>query len=141
MVVYEIKNPLPPIIEPAKIPDKVTKPVDEINPVVRINQFKSVWDRRKNKNKGEKNGPPVSRETAQAVRRLIHKLNQDLELHNIPIHLTLIQEVDGSSLDIYDSSDPNACVVVGEFFVPRNEIPSFVHSLEQEAGIMVDRVS
>lgn len=140
MVVYEIKNPVsvPPEL---KKQERSTEPIQAIDSVARINQFRQIWERRKNREGREESGLPVPIEAENEVRRLINKLNHDLERHGIMLHLTLASKEGGLALDIYDCSDLHSCTIVGELFISTDELPGFILSLQQETGIMVNRMS
>lgn len=141
MAVYEIKNPVQAPLVPKRSVERITEPVDEINHLVRINQFRQFWEKSREKGERQEYRPTMSPATEQTANRLIQQLNEDLERHHIAVHLTLSAAPEGFFLEIYDCTDTHACYIVGDLFIPEHDLPLFVRSLQQEAGIIVDRIS
>ena len=141
MVVYKIKNPTPP--PPAKSPPRKVDldPVDQIAALKRLGEFKR---QRRNREQGEQRQPAggsLSPNDRKTVRGLIDQVNANLKKQGVLIHLVLVQDENGMSIDVYDCSDASVCEVVRDIVIDITELPGLLKSLEQETGILINTIS
>jgi len=135
----EIKFPRPIRIDPYRAQKKVD-PIDGLAPVARIGAFKREWHRDQEDRRQQAQAflSPVE-ETA--VRSLVEKVNNHLENQKILIHLVLIKDEHGYSLDIYDCTGNEQCAIIGDVIIDLNDLPVLLKNLQQEAGILLDTIS
>lgn len=136
MPVYEVRNPTPVPPEPESKP-RTAEQVDDLRPVAKVRYFRRQWIRRRWEYGKSVEGALVP--TAEkSVRRLIDKVNQDLERQNVKIHLRLLKEEENYLLDIYDCSDNKVCNIIGDLIIPLDDLPHFIKNLQEEAGVLLD---
>lgn len=155
----EIKFPRPIRIDPYRSEKKVD-PIDGPAPVARIGAFKREWQRnreerrqkerrqqerrqqerrQKERRHKEQSFFPSAEETS--VRRLVEQVNTHLENQKILIHLVLIKDEHGYSLDVYDCTGNEQCSIIGDVVIDLNDLPVLLKNLQQEAGILLDTIS
>jgi hypothetical protein len=135
----EIKFPRPIRIDPYR-KEKRVDPIDGLSPVARIGAFTREWQRnREGRRRQEQALLPSTEETS--VRRMVAQVNTHLENQKIPLHLVLIKDAHGYSLDLYDCSDNEQCSVIGDVLIDLNDLPVLLKNLQQEAGILLDTIS
>lgn len=135
----EIKFPRPITVDSYKSEKKVDA-VDGITPVIRIGAFKKEWTKRRG-GEGSRNPGPLTAAGEEAIRKLIEQINDHLETQKILIHLVLRKEKEGYSLDVYDCTSNDACSVIHDIIINLEDLPSLLHNLQQESGILIDTVS
>ncbi|HIJ89489.1 MAG: hypothetical protein OEV89_01340 [Desulfobulbaceae bacterium] len=135
----EIKFPRPIRIDPYRSEKKVD-PIDGLAPVARIGAFKREWQRDKDTRQEHKQSPFPSAEEAE-VRHLVEQVNTHLENQKILIHLVLIKDEHGYSLDVYDCTGSDQCSIIGDVVIDLNDLPVLLKNLQQEAGILLDTIS
>jgi len=135
----EIKFPRPIRIDPYRKEKKVD-PIDGITPVARIGAFKREWQRGKESRRHQEESLFLSPEET-SVRRLVAQVNTHLENQNILIHLVLIKDENGYSLDVYDCTGNEQCSIIGDVVIDLNDLPVLLKNLQQEAGILLDTIS
>ena len=135
----EIKFPRPIRIDPYKS-EKRVDPIDGLTPVARIGAFTREWQR--NKEDRRQQGQALFPSTEEtAVRRLVEQVNAHLEHQKILIHLVLIKDEHGYSLDVYDCTGNEQCSIIGDVVIDLNDLPVLLKNLQQEAGILLDTIS
>lgn len=135
----EIKFPRPNRINPYRKQKKVD-PIGGLAPVTRIGAFKHEWQRDK---EGRRN-PEASLNSFPeegSLRNLVEQVNTHLEKQEILIHLVLIKDEHGFSLDIYDCSGSEQCSIIGDVVIDLNDLPVLLKNLQQQAGILLDTIS
>lgn len=135
----EIKFPRPTRIDPYRLTKKVA-PIDGLAPLLRIGAFKQEWqrDREERRQQGQSLFP-ASEETA--LRHLVGQVNTHLENQKILIHLLLIKDERGYSIDVYDCTRKDQCSIIGDVVIDLNDLPVLLKNLQQEAGILLDTIS
>lgn len=137
----EIKFPRLTVVDPFKTERQVDS-IDQVNPVHPIGAYLREWQRRRRGGQRTEREPvplPINRE--KASRRLIDRINEHLEQRNIQLHLTLVKEDDGYTLDVYDCSSDQACTIIRDIVISVDELPALLRNLQDEAGILIDTVS
>jgi len=135
----EIKFPRPIRIDPYRSEKKV-EPIDGLTPVARIGAFAREWQR--NREERRQQGQALFPSTEEtAVRRLVEQVNSHLENQKIFIHLVLIKDELGYSLDVYDCTGNEQCAIIGDVVIDLNDLPVLLKNLQQEAGILLDTIS
>jgi hypothetical protein len=135
----EIKFPRPIRIDPYRAEKKVD-PIDGLTPVARIGAFAREW-RRNREERRQREQDIFSPTEETAVRRLVEQVNTHLETQKILIHLVLIKDERGYSLDIYDCTGNERCSIIGDVVIDLNDLPVLLKNLQQEAGILLDTIS
>jgi len=135
----EIKFPRPIRIDPYRSEKKVD-PIDGLTPVARIGAFTREWQRNREERRQKEQALFPSTEEP-AVRRLVAQVNTDLEKQKIPLHLVLIKDERGYSLDVYDCTGNEQCSIIGDVIIDLNDLPALLKNLQQEAGILLDTIS
>lgn len=135
----EIKFPRPIRTDPYRTKKKVD-PIDGLAPVARIGAFTREWQRSREERRRQGQALFPSPEES-SVRRLVQQTNTHLENRKIPIHLVLIKDEHGYSLDVYDCSDQTQCSVIGDVVIDLNDLPLLLKNLQQEAGVLLDTIS
>lgn len=135
----EIKFPRPIRIDPYRLQKKVD-PIDGLAPVAHIGAFRREWHRDK-KERRQQAQPFLSTGEETAVRSLVEQVNNHLENKKILIHLVLIKDEQGYSLDVYDCTGNEQCSVIGDVVLDLNDLPVLLKNLQQEAGILLDTIS
>jgi len=134
----EIKFPRPIRIDPYRRKKKV-EPIDNLSAVARIGAFTRDWQRNREDRRGQSTVSPTPEEAS--VRHLVQQVNTHLENQNILIHLVLIKNQDGYSLDVYDCTGNEQCAIIGDVVIDLNDLPMLLKNLQQEAGILLDTIS
>ena len=134
----EIKFPRPIRIDPYRTEKKVD-PIGGLTPVARIGAFTREW--RRNREERRQQGQILSSPEETSVRRLVDQVNTHLENQKILIHLVLIKDEHGYSLDVYDCTGNEQCSIIGDVVIDLNDLPVLLKNLQQEAGILLDTVS
>jgi chromatin segregation and condensation protein Rec8/ScpA/Scc1 (kleisin family) len=134
----EIKFPRPIRIDPYRRKKKVD-PIDGLSAVARIGAFTRAWQRNREDRRNQSNASPTPEEAS--VRHLVQQVNTHLENQNILIHLVLIKNQDGYSLDVYDCTGNEQCSIIGDVVIDLNDLPMLLKNLQQEAGILLDTIS
>lgn len=134
----EIKFPRPVRVNRYD-PKKKIAPIDGLSQVARIGAFTREWQRNREERQRREQLLPLPEETS--VRRLVAQVNSHLENQRIPIHLVLIKDERGYSLDVYDCTGNEQCAIIGDVAIDLNDLPALLKNLQQEAGILLDTVS
>ncbi|MDG4475614.1 hypothetical protein [Thiovibrio frasassiensis] len=134
----EIKFPRPIRIDPYRKEKKVD-PVDGLSPIARIGAFRRDWQRNKDRRQQREVLLPSPEEAS--IRRLVEQVNTHLENQNILIHLVLIKDEHGYSLDVYDCTFDDQCAIIGDVVIDLDDLPALLKNLQQEAGILLDTIS
>ena len=120
-------------------PKKKIAPIDGLSQVARIGAFTREWQRNREDHRQQEQLLPLPEETS--VRRLVEQVNTHLENQRIPIHLVLIKDEHGYSLDVYDCTGNEQCAIIGDVVIDLNDLPALLKNLQQEAGILLDTIS
>ena len=134
----EIKFPRPMRIDRYGAKKKIA-PIDGLSQVARIGAFTREWQRNREDRRQQEQILPLPEETS--VRRLVEQVNTHLENQRIPIHLVLIKDEHGYSLDVYDCTGNEQCAIIGDVVIDLNDLPALLKNLQQEAGILLDTIS
>ncbi len=105
-----------------------------------MNHHPGKWEKGKNRpylKEVEENLPD---EAERDLLLLIHQVNDNLEKSHVPIHLGLVREKNGYALDIYDCTDGISCKLVKDETIHLEDLPDLLKNLQQEAGILIDRI-
>ena len=135
----EIKFPRPIRIDPYRKEKKVD-PIDGLSPVARIGAFTREWQRNREGRRQQEQALFSSTEET-GVRRLVEQVNTHFATQKILIHLVLIKDEHGYSLDVYDCSGTEQCSIIGDAVIDLNDLPALLRNLQQEAGILLDTIS
>ncbi|OGQ98563.1 MAG: hypothetical protein A2505_01800 [Deltaproteobacteria bacterium RIFOXYD12_FULL_55_16] len=135
----EIKFPRPIRIDPYRTEKKVD-PVNGLAPVARIGAFTRDWQRDRD-GRRQQGQTLLSATEETAVRRLVAQVNLHLEKQKILIHLVLIKDEHGYSLDVYDCTGNEQCAIIGDVVIDLNDLPVLLKNLQQEAGILLNTIS
>ena len=140
VITDEFKFPQPPRIEPGAR----GRGVDRIDGIISVLPVKRYWRKwRKNKDrhylKGvDKSLPDGAEKTLQI---LVDNVNENLQKHQVPIHIALVRIDNGYEIDIYDCSDNRVCRIIRENEVHFEDLSTLFHQLQEESGILIDTVS
>lgn len=134
----EIKFPRPIRIDPYRKEKKV-EPIDGLSPVARIGAFTREWQRNREGRRQQEQA--FSSPEESAVRRLVEQVNTHFANQKILLHLVLIKDEHGYSLDVYDCSGKEQCSIIGDAVIDLNDLPALLRNLQQEAGILLDTIS
>lgn len=135
----EIKFPRPIRIDAYRVKKKVA-PIDGLTPVARIGTFTREWQRNREERRRQGQAlflPPDE----TSVRHLVEQANTHLEKQKILLHLVLVKDAHGYSLDVYDCTGNEQCAIIGDVVIDLNELPALLKNLQQEAGILLDTIS
>ena len=136
----EIKFPRPIRIDPyRKDKEKKVDPIDGLSPVARIGAFTREWQRNREGRRQQEQALFSPEESA--VRRLVEQVNTHFAHQKILLHLVLIKDEHGYSLDVYDCSGKEQCSIIGDAVIDLSELPVLLRNLQQEAGILLDTIS
>jgi hypothetical protein len=138
----EMKFPPPVRVEPFK-PGEELKPVDGVAPIKRIGDFHKEW-RRSRQEAGRRELREKVAELPggpQGVKELVDQVNRRLDDEGILLHLVLVKDEEGYTLDVYDCTDNQVCTVIRDFIVQVDELPLLAYKLENRIGLLVDTVS
>ena len=138
----EMKFPPPVRVEPYKAGEEL-EVVEGIAPLKRIGDFQQAWRRAR-----EEAGRRERREKAaelpggpRQVKELVEQDNRRLDDQGILLHLVLVKDEEGYTLDVYDCTDNQVCTVIRDFIVQVDELPMLAYKLENKIGLLVDTVS
>ncbi len=141
MTVWEIKKPLGQTPAP---PKPIKKEIVPVTPVSTIRAIDRLFLRRdQNHNQAKRHKGPVSRSQATSIREirlLVQRLNDNLSACGIMIHLVIARSDDDWGLDIYDCSDGVECRIIHNMAIDFDALSGLLANLQQEVGIMMDRV-
>lgn len=137
MPIYEIKRPEPPL-RPENADRESSLSVDGVRPVIRIRRYEGGRGKQKF---GKRRRPETGWVKEKALRVSIDRANEELERHNVPIHLVLVAGEGGFFLEIYDRTDKQVCRAIRDLEIEAAELPSLLGKLQKEAGLMVDIIS
>ncbi len=138
----EMKFPPPVRVEPYKGGEEL-EVVEGVAPLKRIGDFQQAWGRareeagrqaRQKKGADLPGGP-------QQVKELVEQVNRRLTDQGILLHLVLVRDEEGYTLDVYDCTDNEVCTVIRDFIVHVDELPLLAYKLENRIGLLVDTVS
>ena len=141
--VYEVRNPTPPPSDPAPIRKDIHPPlpigrVRPVDPLV----LRQEWAKRKKNKHNDSDAreytqsrPPLAE---KSIRDLIAQTNEDLAASGVPIHLALVKNEEGFTLDVYDCSDNMVCTLSQEVPLDLNNLLTILDTLEHEDGIIVN---
>ena len=135
----EVKFPKSIAVDSFKTEPKV-KNVDNTPPVEKIGNFRRNWQKNRERKNSEKEKKYLTAEETKTVRTMVEQVNKDLADHKILIHLVLIGDDDGFSLDVYDCTDNFVCKIVKDIVINLDDLPILIRNLQQEAGLIVDAV-
>ncbi len=141
MTVWEIKEPLGQTPAPPKPRKKEVVPVTPISTVRAVDRLFLRRDQSHNQAKRHKR--PSSKSQAASIREirlLVQRLNDNLSACGIMIHLVIARSGDDWGLDIYDCSDGAECRIIHNMAIDFDALSGLLVSLQQEVGIMMDRV-
>lgn len=136
----EIKFPRPTIRSDPYRKEKKVDPIDGLSPVARVGAFTREWQRNREERRQQEQALFPSTEES-GVRRLVEQVNTHLKNRKILIHLVLIKDEHGYSLDVYDCSGNEQCSIIGDAVIDLNDLPALLRNLQQEAGILLDTIS
>ena len=135
----EFKFPRPTRISPYRAEKKVD-PIDGLTQVTRIGAFTRDWQR--NREERRRQSQALFSPTEEtSVRRLVAQVNAHLEKQKIFLHLVLIKDEHGYSLDVYDCTGNEQCSIIGDVVIDLSDLPVLLKNLQQEAGILLDTIS
>lgn len=134
----EIKFPRPIRIDPYRREKKV-EPIGEFSAVARIGAFRRDWQR--NRKERQPHRQMLASPEEASVRRLVEQVNTHLANQKILLHLVLIKDEHGYSLDVYDCTGNEQCSIIGDVVIDLNDLPALLKNLQQEAGILLDTIS
>ncbi|MFZ5775952.1 MAG: hypothetical protein ACOY3Z_10765 [Thermodesulfobacteriota bacterium] len=139
VITEEIKFPRPIRVDPYRAEKKVA-PVDGTPVVSPVGAFRREWQRSREERhtRGREELPPRDEAT---IRRLLAMINSRLEARGILIHLVLIRDQSGYSIDVYDCTGNERCAIVGDVVVELADLEALLRHLEQESGILLDTIS
>ncbi len=140
MPVYEIKNPNPLPPQKAVPLREDLDPAERVKYVERVGRFKTEWARRRKKELPASGRVTLSFEEEKEVRSMIDKVNMDLENHGVLIHLSLVRDEDGFSIDVYDCTSEKICTIVRDIVIDVGDLPSLLYNLQKETGLIIDKV-
>lgn len=138
----EIKFPPHVRVEPFK-PGEEVVPVEGVAPLKRIGAFQQEW-RRSRQQAGRRESRDKATELPggpERVKELVDQVNRGLDDQGILLHLVLIRDEEGYTLDVYDCTDNEVCTVIRDFIVQVDELPLLAYKLENRIGLLVDTVS
>jgi len=142
VITDEIKFPRHIRIDPFKAKEEVPR-TEFIVPVKRIGEFRQQWQQSR-REAGKREERKKSHELpggAKRVRELVDQVNRNLANHGILLHLLLIKDEEGYTLDVYDCTDDRVSAVVHDIVIDLDDLPLLLHKLEQEVGLLIDTVS
>ncbi len=141
--VYEVRNPTPSPSDPRPIRKEVPPPlpigrVRPVDPLV----LRQEWAKRKKNKRTEsspreyiQSRPPLAE---KSIRELVTQTNEDLAASGVPLHLALVKNEEGFTLDVYDCSDNTGCELSQEVPLDLDNLLTILDNLEHEDGIIVN---
>ncbi|HFQ81390.1 MAG TPA: hypothetical protein ENK33_08475 [Desulfobacterales bacterium] len=141
MTVWEIKEPLGQTPAQPKPRKREVVPVTPVSTVRAVDRLFLRRDWNRNHAKGHER--PVSRSQAASIREirlLVQRLNDNLSACGIMIHLVIARNGDDWGLDIYDCTDGVECRIIHNMAIDFDALSGLLASLQQEVGLMMDRV-
>ena len=79
--------------------------------------------------------PPLAE---KSIRELVTQTNEDLAASGVPLHLALVKNEEGFTLDVYDCSDNTVCELSQEVPLDLDNLLTILDNLEHEDGIIVN---
>jgi len=139
----EIKFPRPIHVDTFPSKEEVVLPAEGVAALKRVGAFQKEWSRSRQQSgkKKEKQKFGLLPGGRQHVRDLVDQVNNHLEKQGILLHLVLIKEEDGFTLDVYDCTDNKVCTVIRDFVVNYDDLPTLANKLESETGLLLDTVT
>ncbi|MEA3547511.1 MAG: hypothetical protein U9R66_07595 [Thermodesulfobacteriota bacterium] len=139
VITDEFKFPRPPRIEPG-VRDRGVDRIDGIIPVLPVKRYWRKWRKNKDRHhlKGVDDSLPDGAEKTLQI--LVDKVNENLQKHQVPIHLGLVRVHNGYEIDIYDCSDNRVCKIIREDAVHLEDLSTLFRNLQEESGILIDTV-
>ena len=135
----EIKFPKTTKIDPFKTEQKV-KNIDNISAIEKVGDFRRRWTKNKQQQKTPKRGKNLTGGEQKSVREMIAKVNDDLDKQNVLIHLILVKDDEGFSIDVYDCTDNHVCKVIKDININVEDLPLLIRNLELESGLLIDKI-
>jgi hypothetical protein len=135
----ELKFPRPVRVDPYHTERKV-EPIEGLVPVAPIGAFKRDWQRGREKQR-EQGQSLFSSPEETSVRRLVAQVNNHLKDRKIPIHLVLIKDEHGYTLDVYDCTGTEQCTIIGDVEIDLDDLPVLLKNLQEETGLLLDTIS
>lgn len=139
----EMKFPRPIHVDTFPSKEEVVLPTEGIAALKRVGAFKQEWSRSRQQSgkRKEKQKFGLLPGGRQHVRDLVDQVNNHLEKQGIMLHLVLIRDDDGFTLDVYDCTDNQVCTVIRDFVVNYDDLPDLSSKLESETGLLLDTVT
>lgn len=136
----EFKFPRPITPAPYRSERKVGA-VDGITPIARIGAFKREWSRSREEERRRQEGAYSSPADGQSVRRLVERVNNHFANQSISLRLVLTSAENGYGIDVYDCTETDRCVIIGDVIIDPTDLPLLLRKLEQETGLLLDTIS
>ena len=142
MVVYEIKK-----YQNFGTPIRPKRKRREITPVLPVNELRKIdylvvnnkW-REENGKKRKNKMVSLEVEVLQRFKRQVARVNQALAAGRIPVELVVV-EIDGQyGIDVYDCTSEIEKELIMDVDISFNDLTQLLISLQQESGIMLDKV-
>lgn len=138
LAVHEIRNPNPGPGEPAPVsteiqpaaPAGMTRPVD-------MAALRQIWTRQR-PGVYEEKIPPTVPALEKDLRRVLSRVNEDLAVSGLPLHLVIARSETGYAVDVYDCSDNEVCRLTYDVPLKREELTTVLENLQHETGIIID---
>ena len=111
----------------------------QVSPVARLRYFRR--ELRKKRSSGSGESIPAAPQGEKALRMMIEQLNQDLETQGIQIHLVLVPEAAGYSVDVYDCTEKILCRLVHGVRINVDKLSHLIRNLQEKAGILIDIIT
>ncbi len=142
MVVYEIKN-----YQNLGTAIRSKARRKEITPTLPVNEMRSIDHLLVNRQRRERNGKKrknkmvsLEREPLQMVKRLSARVNEHLLACHIPVELVVVEVDEHYGIDVYDISEGHERELIRDVDISFNDLHALLRSLQQETGIMLDKV-
>jgi len=136
--VYLVKDPNPP---PPKTPDPETDilPTLPITSLLGIGELALRREWEQGKTGAPQGRPPKSPLLEErTIHRLMDQVNEHLMARGLPMRLVLAKGKENYSIDIYDCSGADMCLLVRDIPLNLEELPTLLANLQQESGILLD---
>lgn len=136
--VYEVKDPKPAPEDPKPIKREVhpPQPMGRVRPVDRLT-LKREWKRRREGGTREPIPAGVP-DVEKAIRQVINQANDDMAANGLPLHLVLAKDERGYTLDIYDCSSEDMCLLEQEIPLDLKELTTLLDNIQHETGIIIN---
>lgn len=137
VITAEYKFPPRPRVDTGEKPIRLNK-VEEVTPTVSLNHMARLWRRRRGRRYlGEEDEKFLS-EMEKSLQSAVDQINENFQANSIDIHLSVARVRNKYVLDIYDCSDQRLCRLIGKKGVGLDEIPEFLHRLQEQVGVVMD---